>query len=157
VIPAPELADRLAQRAGVIGYDLVAPVARLLTVARDTFGGDLDKALLMMVITLRSGGHPEYRKLTPAMIKAGAVTTIPSFGTNLRSLAESTGVPRESVRRKVKDLIEAGWIERIDGRLQHSLAGYHAIAPVRAELHLMFARIHQVVDLELRNPLAEAV
>jgi len=31
---------------------------------------------------------------------------------NVFSIAEATGIPRETVRRKVEQLIEAGWLER---------------------------------------------
>jgi hypothetical protein len=33
---------------------------------------------------------------------------------NIESVANSTGIPRESVRRKVNELVRAGWIERLD-------------------------------------------
>jgi hypothetical protein len=36
--------------------------------------------------------------------------------TNVDRLAAATGIPRESVRRKVKELIEIGWVERVGTR-----------------------------------------
>jgi hypothetical protein len=33
-------------------------------------------------------------------------------GLNARSIADFSGIPRETVRRKVQDLIDLGWVER---------------------------------------------
>ena len=52
-----------------------------------------------------------HRSLPPAGVDpAGALQ--PGRGTNLRSVADSLGLSRESVRRKVAALIERGWVER---------------------------------------------
>lgn len=45
-------------------------------------------------------------------VLSGDVETLPTLWTNIRSIADSTGIPRETVRRKVNDLIEAGLVKR---------------------------------------------
>ncbi len=138
-----EFVELIGGRSRAVAYDLVGPVARLLTVAREACDGDLDKALLMMVITLCSSGHPDFKDIDFRDLAPD--TGLPGAGTNVRSLAESTGIPKETVRRKVRDLIEAGWVVRNGQTLRYSLQGYHAVQPVRDAIIRMYARGIQVV------------
>jgi hypothetical protein len=140
-----ELFGRLNEVSPTLAADLVDPLAEFLRVARDVVGGDSDKVLLMIEITARSSHHPEFRDLDPARILAGQIERLPSLGTNMRSLADSTGVPRETVRRKVKELVDAGWVEWCDGRLHYTPAGYRAVAPAREAILRMAVRYFEVL------------
>ncbi len=67
------------------------------------FDGDLVKAYLLSEIGSR---HPV------AQARHGLAAEGYAFS-NIHSLAEATGYPRETVRRKILQLIEAGWVTRL--------------------------------------------
>jgi hypothetical protein len=85
----------------------VRAFARFLPILRAQFGGDLDA---MLVLTLVSVGteHPDW--------PAALLETGPPRGrarpTNASSIAQASGIPRETVRRKLNALYARGWIER---------------------------------------------
>ena len=91
----------------------VEGMMRLLTALRGHFGGDLDLMLVLGVIggrTLPSswvGKLETYGHLTRAGIDAQLPSAI-----NLQSIADYTGIPRETVRRKLAILLERGWVTR---------------------------------------------
>ena len=91
---------------------------RLLVKLRDWFDGDLDLALVLAVIASRT--HPE--EWVPALQDLDQLTREDQSGIqrpiNIQSVAEYSGIPRETVRRKVATLHAKGWITRgTDGRL----------------------------------------
>ncbi len=97
-------------------YNRVAPVllsalTDYLIVARRQ-SDDLDRQLVLLVIMLRSTLAKEFADLPSDRILAGDLETVPTLWTNIRSIADSTGIPRETVRRKVNDLITAGLVQR---------------------------------------------
>ncbi|HEV2533225.1 hypothetical protein [Phenylobacterium sp.] len=138
----PDLVELVSNQSRTVAYELVDPFAHLMTVMRETCGGDLERALVMVVIILQSSRHPDFRKLeTVAPEGHGA---LPGFGTNVRSIADSTGIPKETVRRKTRQLLEAGWVAREGNTLRYSLEGYRAVAPARDALIRMYAQGYQV-------------
>lgn len=88
----------------------------LLTNLRHMFGNDLDKPIILAVIGQfmfenavdmgkRYGDHlDEAQQARPVRL------------TNVESVATSAGLPRESVRRKVGELIDIGWMARDEKR-----------------------------------------
>lgn len=84
----------------------------LLTNLRQMFGNDLDKPIILAVIGQfmfenavgASKHYEEHRDL------GGQLN--PTRLTNVESVATSAGLPRESVRRKVGELIDIGWMVR---------------------------------------------
>jgi len=86
---------------------------RLMLILRRTFGGDLDQMLILAVIGERklarraSPAEPSYEHLGYSRMRDPS-----SVAVNAHSVAEYTGIPRETVRRKVAALIERGWVER---------------------------------------------
>lgn len=134
-----------------VAYDLVEPLLRVMSLAREACEGDLEKALLMVAITLRSSRHPDYRKLDDATAKSARA--LPGFGTNIRSIADSTGVPRETARRKIQQLIDVGWVEWIGPNLCYSAQGYREVERVRVAILDMYVRGSLVIDaLDQANP-----
>ena len=92
---------------------------QLLTQLRNRFDGDLDLMLILAVIGDRTRPEhwsPElltYRQMTRENFDQHLQNPI-----NIQSIADSTGIPRETVRRKVSVLQEKGWVTRdLDGRL----------------------------------------
>jgi hypothetical protein len=71
-----------------------------LVETRERFGGDLDRYLIHMVCMLAE--HGRRRRAAPSNAP----------GLNAFSLAEITGIPRETVRRKLRGMIEDGLIRR---------------------------------------------
>lgn len=107
-----------------MGFSSIWPVHlssfnRLLIQLRQAFDGDLDLMLVLAVIgdrTRADSWQPElmtYRQMTRR--KGEEHLQVPI---NIQSVADYSGIPRETVRRKVSVLEQKGWVERgADGRL----------------------------------------
>lgn len=108
--------DLLAANFEDIAPDLVSRLVEVLSQGRQAFG-DLDRVLILLVICERS----KLRGLRPGW-------------TNIRSIAESTGLPRETVRRKVAQLAGEGLISREGNRLTLLPAADEAAQATRAAL-----------------------
>ncbi len=134
----------LANHFPQVAADVLDPLVRFLHVARNACGGDIDKFLVLTVIALRATQHPDFRAATPEQIAAGEMPVFPSLGVNVRSIAESLDIPKETARRKVQDLVAAGWIVRKGATLHITERAYSDLAPVREELEAMVARLHAV-------------
>ncbi|MCY1128541.1 helix-turn-helix domain-containing protein [Frigidibacter sp. RF13] len=86
---------------------------KLLIQLRTAFDGDFDLMLVLAVIGERTrpeSWQPEpktYRQLTRRSGDQHLQVAI-----NIQSVAEYSGIPRETVRRKVRALQEKGWVER---------------------------------------------
>jgi DNA-binding IclR family transcriptional regulator len=80
----------------------------------------------------------------------------PSLGTNVRSVAESIGVPKETVRRKVGQLAQAGWIARQGNELRFTALAYQQLAGVRVTIEQLAVRNFEVVAELLRLSAARA-
>ncbi|MEY4377033.1 MAG: hypothetical protein RJB26_1583, partial [Pseudomonadota bacterium] len=77
------------------------------------FGGDLDLFLVLTIIGERTFTP---RKAPEAMSHAEflqrSVETLEPAAINLQSIADYSGIPRETVRRKMETLLEKGWVQR---------------------------------------------
>jgi hypothetical protein len=86
---------------------------RLMLILRRTFDGDLDQMLILAVIGERklarraSRAEPSYDRLGYSELRDPSSVAI-----NPHSLADYTGIPRETVRRKVVALMARGWVAR---------------------------------------------
>jgi len=91
----------------------------LLVQLRTRFDGDLDLLLVLAVIGSRT--RPE--RWSPSLTDLGKMTRESDrdgiqFPINVQSVADFSGIPRETVRRKVKARQNRGWVTRAaDGRL----------------------------------------
>jgi hypothetical protein len=135
-----------------VASELLEPLLRVLHVARIYCGGDMDKFLVMMVVGLRTIQHPDFRKRTTEQLMAETSGFLPSLGVNGQSVAESLGIPKETARRKIHELIEAGWIVRHEGQLHFTARAYRDLAPVREEVAALAACYHEVVETLHRRP-----
>lgn len=84
----------------------------MLTLLRRTFGNDLDKPIILGAI-----GQFMFQNTHGASHRyddhaGGNQPVRPSRLTNVESISTSTGIPRESVRRKIGELVEIGWLTR---------------------------------------------
>jgi hypothetical protein len=84
----------------------------LLIECRKHFEGDLDAMLILAVIGDRTLPPERVQGLSYQDFRAGRRAGAPQKMINIQSIADSTGIPRETVRRKVARLIERGWVDR---------------------------------------------
>ena len=90
----------------------VGSLTRFLIDCRAAVDGDLDMFLVLAVIGDRTFSQ---RHANPALDFESfqkAPVTSPPEDINIRSIAEFSGIPRETVRRKVAQLAEKGWVTR---------------------------------------------
>jgi len=86
---------------------------RLLIELRRQFDGDLDLMLVLAVIGLRTLPGHRVEGLSYHEFRDGKSLKTPG-PINVQSISDSSGIPRETVRRKVQRLEAEGWIERKD-------------------------------------------
>lgn len=91
-------------------------LTRFLVSCRTAFAGDLDMFLVLAVIGectySRQNADPSQNYET---FSAGQLEPTLPVSINVRSIAEYTGIPRETVRRKINQLVEKGWVVRGPG------------------------------------------
>ena len=128
-----------------VARSLLRPLLHLLSISRAACGGDVDKFLIMLVIAIRTTEHEGFATSSQAQLLSGEIPVFPTLGTNVRSVAESTGTPKETVRRKVGELIEAGWIARERNELRFTALAYRALSGVRVAIEELAVSNFQVV------------
>jgi hypothetical protein len=101
-----EVPKGFAEHRGAIAILMAGHTLRRLNTAHRAFGGDLLLALLLTEIAVQV-------RTTDAAFRAGdehqAEQGRPVY--RLARLSSTSGLPRESVRRKVLRLLELGWLE----------------------------------------------
>ncbi len=140
------LLDRVAENYPAIAHDLLRPLLDLFSVARELCGGDTDKFLIMLVVANRTTEHKLFASYSQSQLLSGEVPVFPGLGTNVRSIAESIRAPRETVRRKVAELVAAGWIARRGTDLYFTATAYQQLAPARVAIEHLAVRNFEVVD-----------
>jgi hypothetical protein len=90
----------------------VEAFTELLIGLRREFDGDLDLLLVMAVIGTRTLPARRVEGLSYGDFSNGQRHEAPASPINLQSVADCTGIPRETVRRKVRTLEAKGWIQR---------------------------------------------
>lgn len=100
------------------GFGLVWPrhvqnLTRLLIASRQAFDGDLDLFLTLAVIGDRTFAA---RNVDPALTfetwQADDKPRVTPEDINIRAITRYSGIPRETVRRKLAILIDKGWVSR---------------------------------------------
>lgn len=86
-----------------------AATVRWLVKLRDSFDGDLDAMLIVAVVAIGVRGENWKGALLET---SNELMTVES--TNTLSIAQATGIPRESARRKLNTLQGKGWLTRDD-------------------------------------------
>lgn len=128
-----------------LAKDLLAPMLDALNVGRASCGGDLDKLLIILVVAMRTAEDRRVLDIDPQDVARGAIDVYPSLSTNVRSISDSTGIPKESVRRKVTALVEEGWIHRQDHALSLAPHASRMLTDFREQLFDLALRYHQTV------------
>ena len=96
----------------------VGALTRHLVECRQAFGGDLDLFLVMTIIGERTfPARNAPAEMSHAQFVHGHVGDTEAAAINQQSIADYSGIPRETVRRKIEILIEKGWILRDECKL----------------------------------------
>ena len=117
-----------------------------LTQARAESGGDLDRFQVFLVVAMRTVEDRRFAELQFAEVLSGELAAYPSLHTNIRSVAESTGIPKETVRRKVAALIAEGWVTRVGNDLSITPYASQHFTPARDALLRLAALSYQTLE-----------
>jgi len=101
------------QNFGQIWPRHVGTLTWFLIECRRHFDGDLDLFLVLAVIgdrTFAANNAP--KDLTFEQFASEGAGLVAAEHINQQSIADFSGIPRETVRRKIAQLIDKGWIER---------------------------------------------
>lgn len=105
--------NRLRENYGRVHALHVAALTRHLIACREVCDGDLDLFLVLTIIGERCftpANAPE--GMSHADFAALSVSSVQPVAINVQSIADYSGIPRETVRRKIESLIAKGWIKR---------------------------------------------
>jgi hypothetical protein len=127
-----------------LARDLEFPIIELLRVSR-ALCGDADKSIVLIAIAIRTVEHADFRSFRMADLD-GLEGDPPSLGTNARSLSGWLGIPRETSRRRVLELIDAGLVVRRGRTVVLSARGMTHLAPFRRSVLKLAARYHELVS-----------
>jgi hypothetical protein len=121
----------------------------LLCELRAALGNDLDKVIIMGVIGQRMMKAVTTTAASYGELAQGEYALDESRLTNIESISASSGIPRESVRRKVMELVEAGWVGRnAEGRLWIQTEGTRALEKCTAiELGFISTMIAKLIGM----------
>ena len=129
--------DTLSARFGRIWPVHNDAFCELLVALRRHFGGDLDRMLVLAIIGSRTLARGRIDGLSYDQFMTGDRTDDERAPINLQSIADYSGIPRETVRRKLRDL------ERFE-------AGGYAVRHV--EVFDMFPQASQIETLAVLGP-----
>ncbi len=93
-------------------YYLIQMISEHWADVSRVFGADLQSALVLAIIGQKSlDAHLRAKFLSEGKAPPNIVPPN-ALGVNSSSIAQISGIPRETVRRKIRALTERGWIER---------------------------------------------
>jgi len=143
--------DKIGARFGAIFPLINTHYLRMLVTWRAAFDGDLEKAMIVGAVVdqgIRAAGFTDqsYDSYLGTFIYENIVPA-----TNVQSIADFTGIPRETVRRKVNDLCAKGWIERDkDGAVRMTIQGTLDLAPTVREFARQLERLNASISEVVR-------
>jgi hypothetical protein len=124
---------------------MIGGLVELLGLIRHEFDGDLDRWLVFAAVVLRTVSAPGFRSIPLARYIEGEFPPEAACATNARSIAESLQIPRETVRRKVNELLARGLIRRGAAGLTLSAQGARDLTPLRDATIRLAARYYKAV------------
>jgi hypothetical protein len=128
-----------------VARDLLAPLLKVIDEASHAFRRDLQKFHILLAVALRTAEHPDTPSIDTEELAAGRTEALPSLWTNVHSLALSLGAPEETVRRKVRALVEDGWLERADHSVRYTPKAAREFQRIRTQLLRLTASNYQTV------------
>jgi len=130
-----------------IASDLLRQHLATMHVIYGLFGGDFEAFYILAVIAQRTAEHLEF-KASPWPERPDD-QPLPSLTTNVRSVAQSTGIPEETVRRKVTTLIGRGWVQKEGRCLSYTAKGAQELGALRDALLDLAVNHYRVVAAKL--------
>jgi hypothetical protein len=130
---------------GEVAPTMVGGLVELLGLIRHEFDGDLDRWLVFATVVLRTVSAPSFRSIPLARFIDGELPPESACATNARSIAESLQIPRETVRRKVNELLAQGLIQRTSAGLTLSAQGAQDMKPLRDAIISLAARYYKAI------------
>lgn len=115
----------------------------LLVELRRAFGNDLDKVIVLSIIGQRLLRDPAMPVLSHVDAQQSLIAESMVRNTNIDAIARVSRIPRESVRRKVGELIADGLVQRDDSGGLAIRAG--AAARLAPSTHVSIAMLDAVV------------
>ncbi len=145
--------DDVSRHFGRIWPVHVEQFTQLLITLRRQFHGDLDLMLVLAMIGLRTLPGRRIQSLSYEEFRTGETPQQPG-PINVQSIADASGIPRETVRRKVQQLEADGWIERQgSGYLVVSQQARQELSPATEATFRYLAAIGSVcVDVAGKKP-----
>ena len=132
---------------------LLKPLLAYLLTAREVGGGDLDLNIILLMIAVRAIEHPDFHKLSAAE-RLGEVSVFPTRGVNMSSIAESSGIPIETVRRKIGKLVRKGWVVQNGRNLHFTTKAYRELTTVREAREILAFKYYKILGGKLRESAA---
>ena len=133
--------QQIGPRFGVAWPLLNGLFMRLLVVWRRAFDGDIEKAIIFAAVIDKAAARPGFSSLDYAAFLSNGHEHAAAPATTVQAIAEATGIPRETVRRKVNDLIARGVLARDgDGALRLSPDGLDGLDPTMRETAIAVER-----------------
>lgn len=145
-----DLLDALRQRNPQLSDLLLKPLLDFFLTARGMTVGDLELHVILLTIAIRTVGHPDFQDMS-LQDRLGGAPVFPSLGVNARSIADSSGIPRETVRRKVADLVRSGWIVRKGSNLYFTAKCFRETTPVRTAMERLAVQYYAILSEEVRK------
>jgi hypothetical protein len=143
---ATDLGQLAAESYQRIAHELMAPLLEMIQVARAECGGDLDKYLVLLAIGARTTRHRRFIEAEPDEFISGRIAVLPGFGAYAQSIAASIGMPKETARRKIAEMVAAGWLVRHDRRLYLTAKCYTELSPLRDHLTQLAVANYRTLD-----------
>lgn len=121
---------------------VLAPLIELMAGARREHG-DLDRLLILLSLAQRAYTEPE---VAEALLADDAPPGVRPRATNTLSLAQAIHLPKESVRRKLNELVDMGLAARQSRGVTITPAGVRHLARTRAALIRMSAAHYEIIS-----------
>ena len=137
--------DLLSQNYGLVAKDLFTLQLDVFGAARSAFDGDVEKAVVLLEVAVRTLQDPRLASIDLKTVLSGTLDIYPRLTTNMRSIADSSGIPKETVRRKVAALVADGLILRDGNNLSLSPRASPVLTPLREAILKLAARNYDTV------------
>ena len=133
--------EKVTDNFGQIFPTHVEALCELLIILRQQFLGDLDLMLILAIISSRTLPARQASNMTYTEFISDDSKQRADQPINIQSIAECSGIPRETVRRKVRKLEELGFIERdCNGMLKITDKAVSQLKPAtKASMHYLVA------------------
>lgn len=137
--------DLLGRHFGLVARDLYIPLLDVFGAARSIFDGDVERTVVLLEVAVRTAKDTRFLGVDLDSVLRGEIPALPSRAINMRSIADSSGIPKETVRRKIAALIAQGLIIREGNNLSLSPSVWQTLTPLRDAVLKLAARNYETI------------